>query len=662
MIVGLNEAPTGSKAKSLSLADAFGIGRPKGFVVSGRVLEDLLTSAQCLDDLQSLFMTKDLSARKRAESLIYNLLNGSAALDQIVFEAARLSPSVAVRSSFRFEDDPDLTFAGIFESELPVVTNVHHLCQSLVRVWASAGNRRFLEKVNSRTEIRDLDILIHEYIELEWLGVAFSQDPTGLFNSATIIEAGTPNGGIVSGGAHGVHRLVVDRQGKLIHEAVEHSCQFNRDFVPGVVSMVASLATMFSAGVDVEWGITKDKELILLQARSISKGFSVVSETESIISFDSASVQSLRISPNYRKLVNWYWDKRRTCNLVCTDVGVGFQRYVLARTSEVSTNPGPFLAHIAAELGTSKVLLKFDTPQIMDNSSSLVVDKEALPQAIAQALVDGKLGDWFVAKSFFEADVSGLASLIGEDLIVEAAPGDIGGVLQGDTAVASFCYRPDGGLLSSVPRVFDAIAIFDPVTLKMVSHDVTPFLLEISVDARVKIGELTTALSRRFGECRVEWMLCGDRIVFYDLSLEQDALAPAVRISKEQTVISPGWARAPLVVLTDDDITALREGISRRLSVLSSVSELSDLERVDQAGIADKILGGRDLNQKPIVVAPFPDLNLVPLLNRASGFVFGSGAILSHFGIILRQAGLPAVIRPDAFELADGAICEFSTD
>ncbi|NTF98071.1 PEP/pyruvate-binding domain-containing protein [Rhizobium rhizogenes] len=651
MFLGLSESASGSKAKSLSLADAYGYHRPNGFVVCGGTLREVLQTQEDCNDLLDLFHSRGLSARKHAEALIYRCLHDSPVLDALVKKSSELGDRVAIRSSFVFEDDPSLTFAGIFESELPVSVERERFCEALVRVWASACSRRFLDNSPNRTRFEELDILIHEYVDFRWLGVSFSRDPTGRYGNSTVIEVGTSTSSIVSGGEGGLHRFVTNRSGEIVLETHNHAEPFEERYLPTLTQMVCSLASEFELGADVEWGITHGGQVYMLQSRSISQAPAACSMVPvDIISFDTAAIRDVRVSRHYRKLINWYWDKRRLCNYVCAQTGVAYQRHLLVRTSLLLDNPASILARIRSELGTDRLHIKYDVPQVMSNSSSVITDGAHIVGLVQQALRERKLGEWVVLKSFFEADASGLASVAGEDFILEAAPGDIGAILQGNVDVSSFSCRQDGSILTSTPCVFTYVPIFDPKTLSTINYEVIPFLLDISHDVRVKIAELTRALSERFGQCRVEWMLCGDRVAFYDLSVETSQLHPLAMVSKEEIVVSPGRAIAPLLILSNNDMEVLRNSVPRRLSVISDVSELSDLKRIERDRNLEGILR-RHVDEKVIISAPFPDLNLIPLLPIAAGFIFGAGAILSHFGIILRQAAIPAVIRPEPIDV-----------
>lgn len=646
MFLELHESATGTKARSLTIADQYGVSRPEGFTVSGEVL---LSVVPDLDDQQTLLRQIDsdgLSARKHVEAFLFRRLLESPVLDHLAAKAASLSNKVAVRSSFAFEDDPNLTFAGIFESELPVDVSKDKLCAAIVRVWASACSRRFLDGAKTKTKLQDLHILIHEYLEFEWLGVSFSRDPTNQLSDVTVVEVSNSAKTVVSGGEHGVHSYIVYDDGTTIARQPEDSAVFPEAFLKDVVLLTRSVANHYEDGADLEWGITKSGTLYKLQSRGIAINTPTAGVDDGVLSFDDDDIRSVRVSRNYKKIINWYWDKRRLSNKVSADVGVAFQRYVLASAEKLLSNSYNVVSQLRQHLGTDRFLVKLDSEDVMSNDSSVIVSSNAVVEVIRNAKRQNKISEWVVFKSFFEADASGLSSKVGENYMLEVAPGDIGAVLQGSTQVSVFTCQSDGTLITSSPRIFSSVSVFDPDTVATVSYDVAPFLLDIRQDARVKIAELTRGLAERFGECRVEWMLCGDKVVFYDLSVEKGELHQAVTVNAEEIVMSPGCVSAPLLVLTEQDMDVLRSTVSGRLSVISDVSELSDLERITQEGHLSALIS-RNNGKKVIISAPYPDLNLVPLIPIASGFIFKAGAILSHFGIILRQSGIPAVIRPN---------------
>jgi phosphohistidine swiveling domain-containing protein len=63
-----------------------------------------------------------------------------------------------------------------------------------------------------------------------------------------------------------------------------------------------------------------------------------------------------------------------------------------------------------------------------------------------------------------------------------------------------------------------------------------------------------------------------------------------------------------------------------------------------------------------VLVAPYPDLSLAALMEHVSGFLFEGGAILSHLGIILREARVPSQVTAAAAAVRTGDLVAIDRD
>ncbi|HEY0392501.1 MAG TPA: PEP/pyruvate-binding domain-containing protein [Solirubrobacterales bacterium] len=167
------------------------------------------------------------------------------------------------------------------------------------------------------------------------------------------------------------------------------------------------------------------------------------------------------------------------------------------------------------------------------------------------------------------------------------------------------------------------------------------------------IVDFTRALDDVLPGVQLEWVIDDRQAVFVDYSAAQSEV-PDNAADGVGAVVSGGMARGPVLEIGND---ALLE----RLSIGPAVS----VDRTEDV-LTDREFGAlfsavRECPEKPIVVASAPYAALSVLIDWVAGFVFERGAVLSHLGILLREARLPAIIHPDpprsgTAVIADGSL------
>jgi hypothetical protein len=140
----------------------------------------------------------------------------------------------------------------------------------------------------------------------------------------------------------------------------------------------------------------------------------------------------------------------------------------------------------------------------------------------------------------------------------------------------------------------------------------------------------------------LEWVLHNCQPHFIDYSATATP-APAFTAS-EGAILSPGTARGPLLLL-DEDTDALA-----RLSIAPIVSVTRDADVPESRYISGLLTRIGAYSSMPIVYAELPYVILSRLAGHVAGFVFSGGSPLCHLAILLREAGVPAIVaaRPEA--------------
>jgi len=151
----------------------------------------------------------------------------------------------------------------------------------------------------------------------------------------------------------------------------------------------------------------------------------------------------------------------------------------------------------------------------------------------------------------------------------------------------------------------------------------------------------TRELARRLHPRSVlEWVVDGDRLLFVDCSVPAADPAVPQQLSSPGGghLLSPGVARGRVQLLQIDDL--LTEASTAPIISIAQPVAAADGELL-LGQLRDRLpLAGAGV----IVAAARPIAVLSLLIGQVDGFLFEEGAVLSHLGILLREAGVPAAI------------------
>jgi deoxycytidine triphosphate deaminase len=150
------------------------------------------------------------------------------------------------------------------------------------------------------------------------------------------------------------------------------------------------------------------------------------------------------------------------------------------------------------------------------------------------------------------------------------------------------------------------------------------------------IRRVTAELDELYGSVTAEWVLDKGQLYFVDYSVMGATYAAP---DANRTIISPGESTGPIFTLdiADTELT--------RLSLGAAVSVSTGGADGDFQWARNLVQQVAELSSKPVVVARRPYAALAVLIDHVAGFVFEDGSVLCHLGILLREAGLPAVIH-----------------
>lgn len=229
----LDEPDVGGKASGLSNICALGLKVPKGFAIS--------KEAQQLYSINSNYPQAILDDIKK----VVSNLSG----DQVI-----------VRSSAIGEDSEDFSFAGQLDSF--VVANTEQgVLEGVLKCWNSINNDRVKAYQNiSGKALKEMGVVIQEFVEAEYSGVLFTQSPYNKENVYTEFVKGGAEP-LVSGKVTPLSFSTNDK-----NELIEsQKLPFNHKLLLQDAQIMRS---KFGKHLDIEW-IYKSNKFYFVQARPI---------------------------------------------------------------------------------------------------------------------------------------------------------------------------------------------------------------------------------------------------------------------------------------------------------------------------------------------------------------------------------------------------------
>ncbi|HEX4984141.1 MAG TPA: PEP/pyruvate-binding domain-containing protein [Ilumatobacteraceae bacterium] len=172
---------------------------------------------------------------------------------------------VVVRSSSTGEDGGESSMAGVFESVLDVGDEARFLA-AVDAVVGSAAAAREAGLVDAA-----MAVLVQPMIDAEWGGVLFGADPVSGRRDRFLIAAvdGGPDA-LVSGRVDG-WTAVLDRRGRVREVRSGHdAARPPHRHLRRLATLARQVARTYGGPQDIEWAVTADGHLHLLQARPIT--------------------------------------------------------------------------------------------------------------------------------------------------------------------------------------------------------------------------------------------------------------------------------------------------------------------------------------------------------------------------------------------------------
>jgi len=224
--------------------------------------------------------------------------------------AAALGPALAalsegpyvVRTSARDEDQPGLSSAGLYSSELGL-PDVEAVKAAIERCWADARSERiaiYREATGrSATPGADVAILVQPQLTALWAGVLFTRDPRiGPESTVALVELVSESTTLVTAG------LVTPQHHHLSRTGPPWPDLPREAPVEGFARRLAELADhaedVVGGPADVELALTEDGRLVVLQLRPITAFCTALADP---------LTPTLAAQPGSDDALTWTWDR-----------------------------------------------------------------------------------------------------------------------------------------------------------------------------------------------------------------------------------------------------------------------------------------------------------------------------------------------------------------
>lgn len=642
----------GNKAYHVNLLKSLKQNIPKSYVLSPDFFIDLigLEVFQLSKDSTNFGNLLQKELIKSKNNLLWkNLVNE-------LMEIYSRDDTLAIRSTSLDEDGEYSAGAGNYATVLDVKLNYSDILNAIMKVFESYIKNKF---VWSENEGITFPILLQEHINLEYNGVAFSRNPLTM-EKEFVLEVGTPQKSVVNGEIEYVSIYSKSKEGveeqnndtsRMNNASVEVSYKYGSK-IKELIYNLENLAGFSESGIDLEWGIDHLGEIYIFQIRAITTRPLFIERAQKeghfFVDLDDDEVHLMGFPKFYKGLIAKQWKKRHWMKQILREAGIdSYYKLGFYVFEKENVQKKALQNEIDALFSCENLLLIFESENGRINK---VINRDEFHDSLKTLkTVSGVCVVWVT--EFHKPILSGYSKIVDDKVIIEYIFGDLIGLknevinyvseveftLSGDKVSERISLQP-------VQYSFDA----DNHSIRTNYDGIVP---EISKQNLSQILKMTTILNSTFNGVVVEWVQTNRGLLAYDMS-EDTSISDHYKTIEGYRVISSGVLIGNIIELSDGEFRKLVEFNNTLVSVVPSLKEL---ENVESNAIIDKIMKKFPEVPNPIVFAPYPDISLLPIINKVSGFIFKSGSTLGHLAIHLRENRIPAIILDDE-ELIENSI------
>lgn len=182
------------------------------------------------------------------------------------------SGRLAVRSSTSIEDSKSESFAGLFKTILNIDNNPPDLSETIIECFQLYSSPEFSELIKTKNQFSEqinIGLIIQRMIAPQISGVLFTCSPLNPTNNCYQIEYCAGTGDKLTRGSLTGNLLNLDKSyGRIVQQ--RGTIFLSRSHVQSLFEIAKTLEAKFTFPQDIEFVISDDDELFLLQARPIT--------------------------------------------------------------------------------------------------------------------------------------------------------------------------------------------------------------------------------------------------------------------------------------------------------------------------------------------------------------------------------------------------------
>ncbi|WP_418038479.1 PEP/pyruvate-binding domain-containing protein [Paenibacillus xylanilyticus] len=622
----------GGKANALGQLIRHDITVPRGMIIPFSVLTKLLHFNEKYNEFTDVIQGEWVLYRDSVlESLLGNLVMDSDTASLLDDISQFLKPPFIIRSSADNEDTQANSMAGVYESHI-VSGETSTIWQGVVACWTSAFSSKVYSVAGTYPE--SIHLIIQEFVEFDISGVAFSSFKETIDADECIWiemvegECGKLVDGIAVPYVHKMARW----------EAPKKDNKLSKEILAELQMIIFKLERIMGCHVDLEWGV-KQEQLYITQCRPItSKAAEKTLEHGTWIAEESLHFLLAQPNQGCFELLNQHLNKKYWTRLVLKrhHIRIAVLGFLCVDTSRLTIKD---VEIIGRHCKTKLIELKTDQGFIRTFNTP-----EEILKALRNPIFSCSEGVSMICVSeFLHAGKSGYSKQVGDRIYIEAINGGFNALWKDGGIPSRYEVTLEGTVLSSEIHSTAFYYEYDAdkgAWKRCELKEETECVLQQS--EILQIVQLTTLLESKLSNASVEWTsspLEGG-VTFFDLSQEKNA-----QFSTAFNILSDGSCQGKVKRLSADALDNLFSTIHE----INVIPTQAYIEKINSSHFQQAIFNhiGPD---KPIVVSDFPKRSLAPLIPYVSGFIFEKGAVLCHLSILLREAGIPAMISSEMYE------------
>lgn len=636
---GLNETDAGGKANALNKLVAQHIPIPRGFIIPfDMLIRSIEASGQYEDFLRATQGDLILYRSSTLREIIENLVPDDSMKRWLAQICEELSPTLIVRSSADNEDTSSSSMAGIYES-YTVQGTWSDLWRGIQDCWLSAYSNKVLTLLGHYPE--KIHLLVQEFIQFDHSGIAFSSYLGRDHINGIRIEMVEGDCSLLVDGLVEPHTYFLDRDKEPTADDI-----MSAEILGELRTTLLELERIMGCSVDVEWGVREGK-LYITQCRPITRNRTVAApkhaawyeEEEVYMLLHSCEHLSCKATIEHH-LNKKYWARLILKQHQIRPAAIGFfcyekQKLTMADVHALQQRITTDLLEMRIDAGYYRMPSKAD--HMYERLQEIGEDQGLTVVCISE---------------FPQPEKSGYSKQIGDRIIIETINGGFNGMWKDGQIPSRYEAELDGKIAVQEVYASPCQYEFDPELMRWDKkwHQ-APVPCTVAEDEVRQIVQLTKILENSLGNVSVEWTAFGGQVTYFDLSKEHNDL-----LTNSGNVLSNGIGQGPCRKLDSDRLDELFDSI-HEINIIPTEDYINKTTSTDFIQKIFEIVG----EDKPIIVTEFPKRSLAPLLPYVSGFIFQKGAMLCHLSILLREAGIPAVLSHDMYDnIYDGEIVMIS--